>query len=131
MSMVDPQTEARRQFLRAAGARRAFAHSDECLWRAVGFLSNHFFLGRTADGLFGVAEVWCNHSGVIESKQSDARELVAKGFRVGVLPTAFSTRKVGDRQPYIVVPPLSGVEPNMIYAALAAAGFKGVMADDP
>lgn len=128
MSRPERQADARSRFRRCAGARRS--DFTESLSKAVDRLSRHGFACRTADGLFGVAEVWCNNTGVIFDKRNVALELIRSGYRVAALPTAYSTRAVGQRQPYVIVPSGSNVDPQQIYAALVAANFKGVVTDD-
>jgi hypothetical protein len=129
MDWFEQQADARRRFRKCASARRS--DCTESLSNAVARLSRHGFAGRTADGLFGVAEVWCNHAGVVDAKRMVALELIRNGNRIAVLPTAFSTRAVGQRQPYVIVPPGSNVDPRQIYAALVAAKFEGVSDNDP
>jgi hypothetical protein len=129
MNWSERQADARSRFRRCAGARRS--DFTESLSKAVDRLSRHGFASRTADGLFGVAEVWCNNTGVIFDRRNMALELIRSGYRVAALPTAFSTRAVGQRQPYVIVPSGSNVDPRQIYAALVAAKFEGVSDHEP
>jgi hypothetical protein len=78
------------------------------------------------DGVFGVIETWCDSAGVIQSMARIASELRRQGYRVAFLPTAMSTRCVGQRRPAIVVPPGSNVDPRALAERLAKSGFQGV-----
>lgn len=120
-------------FLHFTGARRASMPtallSDE-RYSVAYHLIDHAFCGRTRNGLFIVSELWCT-AWQDGSYLSVARELVKVGFKVSSLPTLFSTRAMGLRQPTILIPPGSDVNPHDIYAALVAANFKGAPAYEP
>jgi hypothetical protein len=131
MNRFERQVDARKRFLRTAGAREdniSRAYSLPGVSGLIATVSRHVWAGRTADGSFCVAEVWVQPFDVrIEAMRS----LRALGWRVAFLPTRFSTRAVGERQPVILVPPGSDVDPKAIHAALEAANFEGCSCDDP
>lgn len=122
---IAAQEEGRRRFLWAIGAR-AVTDMPILLEQGCAGLSRHRFAGRTRQGLIAIVEVWCNHPAVIAAMREVARERAAIGYCVAFLPTRFSTRAVGKRQPLLVVPPGSDVDPHEIFAALIAANFVGV-----
>ena len=122
---IAAQEAGRRRFLRAIGAR-AVTHTPILLQQGCAGLSRHRFTGRTRHGLFAIVEVWCDHAPAIAAMREVARERAAIGYRVAFLPTRFSTRAVGKRQPLVVVPPGSDLDPREIFAALIAANFVGV-----
>lgn len=122
---IPAQADARRRFLRAIGAR-AVTQPPQLLVRVALRLSRHGFVGRTRRGLFAIVETWCDNQGVMAAMRAAARELGEAGYRVAFLPTRLSTRAAGKRQPLVIVPPGSDVEPREILAALIAANFAGV-----
>lgn len=122
---ISAQKDARRRFLRAVSAREV-TQMPSLLERGCAGFSRHRFAGRSRQGLFAIVEVWCDHPPVIAAMREVARERVANGYRVAFLPTRFSTRAAGMRQPLVIVPPGSDVDPREILDALLAANFAGV-----
>jgi hypothetical protein len=125
---------ARAEIMRLVGARRAPEPVTirACpRYGALGPLLDHSFCGRTSDGVFIIGETWCIGWGAGGSYFAIARQAVKLGFKISPLPTAFSTRWVGERRPVVIVPPGSDVEPQVIYAALVEGNFKGVHTYEP
>jgi hypothetical protein len=125
------QVDARKRFMRAVGARidrGSLAYSLAPVNGLIATLSRHFWAGRTAAGSFCVSEVWASP---FEVRIAAMRSLRALGWRVALLPTRFSTRAVGERQPVVLVPPGSDVDPKVIHSALEAANFEGCLRDGP
>ena len=122
----DQQAGAKRRFMRCVGARSASTQG----WQppGLGNLGRHFFGGYTPSGKFIVVEMW---SPIFACRAKVLALLVASGWRVALLPTRFSTLAIGRRQPIVLVPPGSDVDPKMILAALEAANFEGCSNDDP
>jgi hypothetical protein len=114
-----------RDFLRLVDARKVNVR-DTKLDEAASRISKHWFTARSSKGRFAVAEAWCNNATVVAAKAKEANELRRREFKVQFLPTKFSTRWVGERQPVIIVPPGSLVDPYEILTALQTARFKGV-----
>ena len=121
-------TEAIAEFLRVTGAwavatPAALLSADR--YRVAYALMDHWFCGRTQSGLFIVSETWREgwHAG--GWYHDIAKQLLRLSFRVAVLPSGFSTREAGIRQPAIIIPPNSDVDPYAIYQRLVNAHFKG------
>ena len=121
-------TEAIAEFLRMTSARAvatpaALLSADR--YRVAYALMDHWFCGRTQSGLFIVSETWREGWQAGGWYHETAEQLLKLSFRVAVLPSRFSTREAGIRQPAIIVPPNSDVDPYAIYQRLAKAHFKG------
>jgi hypothetical protein len=126
---VEQQARERAALLRGLRARRAAApeawlcdHRNLPLWQP---LVDHALWARTRDGAFMVSEAWCNNDSVRAAVAHQAKELIRRGWRVAVLPSRYSTRWTGNRQPVVLVPPFSNVDPDTLFAALKASDYRG------
>jgi len=88
-------------------------------------LSKHSFTFRVKGKLVVWFEVWCNHEGVIESKNKEALEIAARGFKVAFLSTCLSVREVGERRPCLITPIEKSFDLKLIAEQLKAVGYIG------
>ena len=121
----DEQFAARRTIARNLGGR--LTRLPERLHSEIGWMpSRHFFAVRLPEGLLVWIEVWCNTNAARQAKRDEARVLGQRGFRSAFLPTNFSTRCIGDRQPMLLAPLDSDVDFDQIAQRLVDANFVGV-----
>jgi hypothetical protein len=114
-----------KQVIQILGARRANTLPESIGRQITTRLSKWYFYFRLPEGLVLWFECWCNHEGVINSKREEAKIYAQKGFRAAFLDTQFSTRKVGDRRPLILIPPNSKVDIAVIVQKLLEANYQG------
>ena len=107
------------------GARRAKTLPESVGRQMTVLPSKWWFYFRLPEGLVLWFECWCDHEGVIKAKKEEAELYVQKGFRAAFLDTQFSTRKVGDRRPLLLIPPNSKVEIAVIVQKLLEANYQG------
>lgn len=114
-----------KQVIQILGARRAKILPEAIRRQITTSPSRWSFYFRLPEGLVLWFECWCNHEGVINSKREEAKMYAQKGFRAAFLDTQFSTRKIGDRRPLLLIPPNSKVDIAVIVQKLLEANYQG------
>jgi len=125
MGPVERDEYCKKQVIDILGARRANTLPESVGRQMTALPSRWSFYFRLPEGLVLWFECWCNNEGVIKQKREEAKMYAQKGFRAAFLDTQFSTRKVGDRRPLILIPPNSKVDIAVIVQKLLEANYQG------